>query len=327
MKTPDFWWHPDPEWKARALTPLSYIYEGARRIDQSLKKLRHNAHAPRPSTVICIGNALAGGAGKTPVAEALARVLASQGPSGILMRGYKGRLNGPLKVDPDLHTYEDVGDEALMLAQTLPRDVGVYVAGNRMAGLSLMHHQGLRFAVLDDGYQNPSISKDYHILVWDGAVGAGNGRVLPAGPLRAPLAQTLAAADIVLSYAGPFQPPPPCADRTFPLQIVPQSLPKEDQPLLAFAGIGRPQKFFDFLTEHGYSLAGAQNFPDHYAYTEKDLTALQARARQNKARLVTTQKDYVRLTADWRKEIDCVSIAAEPADEAGWKNILKKLGA
>lgn len=188
MRSPEFWWRPRPGAPARLLQPFGWLYGAVTR----LRMCRRGADAGIP--VICVGNFVAGGAGKTPTAIALAALLRSLGETPFMLtRGYGGALAGPIEVEPR-HGPRDVGDEALLLAA----QARTIVARERAAGASLAKRLGASVIVMDDGLQNPSLAKDLRIAVVDGASGVGNGLCVPAGPLRAPLAGQFAATDAIL---------------------------------------------------------------------------------------------------------------------------------
>ena len=232
---------------------------------------RRGARAAVP--VVCIGNLTVGGAGKTPLALALARLLAAAGDAPILLsRGYRGRLAGPLRVDPARHRAADVGDEPLLLARVAP----TFVARDRVAGAQAAVAAGASVIVMDDGFQNPSLHKDFSVLVVDGRRGIGNGRVVPAGPLRAPLIAQLARAD-ALVVVGPSHAAAGVAavarERGVPVfdaSLAPDAAAVAalaGARVLAFAGIGDPQKLFATLAGAGIAVAATSSFPDHHRYT------------------------------------------------------------
>lgn len=250
--------------------------------------------------VICVGNFTVGGAGKTPVAIAVAGMAAAQAQSVFfLSRGYGGRLAGPLLVDPALHSAADVGDEPLLLA----RHASVVVGRDRAAAGALCQTLGAEMIVMDDGLQNPSLQKDLRIAVVDGSVGVGNGRCVPAGPLRAPLARQWPFID-ALVVMGPSSSAVDdvrleAARRSIPVfnaRLVTLRRPDYlSRPLLAFAGIGRPDKFFNHLEALGGRLAGAVAFGDHHVLGDGEAADLLAKAASTGAQLVTTEKDFVRM--------------------------------
>lgn len=249
--------------------------------------------------VICIGNPTVGGSGKTPTAIAVAGLLREMGRApAFLLRGYGGRLAGPVLVDLDAHTAADVGDEALLLARHAP----TVVSRDRLAGGRLLERSGAGVVVMDDGFQNPGLHKDVSALVIDAAVGVGNGRVTPAGPLRAALAPQLARADaVILVGTGVRGDAVAAAARAAGLPVLPARLaPVAAEAfaglrVLLFAGIGRPEKVAGTLAEAGAEVVRLEAFPDHHPFTEADADRLLALAAREGLALVTTEKDLARL--------------------------------
>ena len=282
---------------AALLSPLAAVYGAiaARRLEQA------GTRAGIP--VICVGNPTVGGAGKTPAAMAIARLLIEAGERPcFLTRGYGGRLAGPLVVEAG-HTAVQVGDEPLLLARVAP----AVVAANRVAGAELAREKGASVIVMDDGFQNPSLAKDFSILVIDGARGIGNGRVLPAGPLRAPLAPQLERADAILIVGNEAGVAPVAAAaraRKLPLfhaRLEPDSTAVAalaGQKVLAFAGIGDPEKFFATVAAAGIDAPITRGFSDHHRFSIKEARRLLEEAKRNKLVLLTTEKDAARLQSD-----------------------------
>lgn len=293
MRAPAFWW--------RASSPLSILLRPASLaygFVAGRRMRRGGAHAEVP--VVCIGNFTAGGAGKTPTAIAVAGLMRAMGEAPVfLSRGYGGTRRGPIRVtDPD--TAAEVGDEPLLLAAFAP----TIVSRDRPAGAALAARQGATVIVMDDGLQNPSLAKDLSLAVVDGAAGIGNGLPLPAGPLRAPMRVQWRKVDAVLvigpgpagervmadarargvpAYRGRLVPDPAAATRL------------KGQRVLAFAGIGRPDKFFETLAECGATVEVARAFPDHHAFTAAEIAGLHEEAKARGLHLVTTEKDAARL--------------------------------
>jgi tetraacyldisaccharide 4'-kinase len=287
-------WREPPGAAAALLAPLGAIY-GA------IAAWRLRGPGQRIGIpILCVGNLTLGGAGKTPTAIAVGSLLNAAGARPFfLSRGYGGRLKGPIRVDP-AHNASDVGDEPLLLARTAP----TIVAHDRVAGASAARAAGASVIVMDDGFQNPSLAKDLSIIVVDGRNGIGNGSVFPAGPLRAPLAAQIARAHaLVVIGGGDGAAIPVAAARqrgipVFAARLVPAPgdlAALAGKPLLAFAGIGDPEKFFATLAAAGADLWVRRGFPDHHAYTAGDATALLARAEASGLLPVTTEKDMVRL--------------------------------
>jgi len=297
MREPAFWWRPG-EWRSALLTPFAAVYGAvtARRLAQP------GARVGVP--VICIGNPTVGGAGKTPLTLAVARMLTSAGERPVLLsRGYGGRLAGPLRVDPGRHHAPDVGDEPLLLARAAP----TIVARDRVKGAAAAIAAGGSVVVMDDGFQNPSLHKDFSVLVVDARRGLGNGKVIPAGPLRAPLAAQLARADaLVLVGRSPSEPAIAGEARKRGLPVLHARLQPDAgvaaelarHRVLAFAGIGNPEKFFLTLAEAGIAAPARRGFADHHRYSATDARSLCAEAERDGLLLVTTEKDLVRLQGD-----------------------------
>jgi tetraacyldisaccharide 4'-kinase len=251
--------------------------------------------------VICVGNYHVGGAGKTPTTLALVALLRELGETPVVLsRGYGGSLRGPVQVDAISHSAADVGDEPLMMARGVP----VVISRDRVAGAALARSTGASVIVMDDGFQNPAVSKDTSIIVIDGDRGLGNGRVLPAGPMRAPLDLQVARTDaLVIVGAGT------AADGVavmvkakgapvFRAQISPDVASLRalhGRRVLAFAGIGDPGRFFRTLRNAGVNVAAEKAFPDHHPYAADDIAALVAAAQRDALMLVTTEKDMVKL--------------------------------
>ena len=262
-----------------------------------------------PVPVFCCGNASVGGSGKTTVALDLLQRLQSRALTPhALLRGYGGREKGPLRVDLERHDAAQVGDEALLLAACAP----TWIAADRAAGARAAVAAGASAIVMDDGLQNSGLLKSCSLLVIDGGAGFGNGRLLPAGPLREPIAAAAArcqAAVLIGEDAKDARAALPSGIPLFAAKLV-QDLgdlaPGTDY--LAFAGIGRPEKFFAGLRASGVSLRATQAFPDHHAYAERDLARLLERAAASGLRLVTTPKDAVRLPPAWRERVDVAGV-------------------
>lgn len=251
--------------------------------------------------VICVGNFVVGGTGKTPFAIELARVLRADGLTpGFLLRGYGGRSKGPLLVDPQRHDAEDVGDEALLLAAHAP----TVISSDRPAGARLAEELPIDVLIMDDGFQNPSLAKDLNLVLVDCSAGFGNGLCLPAGPLRAPAHMQIVKADclFLIGEGGEEDEAVHLAGRKG-LPILHAHLqPQQNEALLgqrlfAFAGIGRPQKFFRSLSEMGYKVQETREFADHHRYTEADARALLTEAEDQGLQLVTTRKDAMRFSS------------------------------
>lgn len=307
------------------LAPVSWAYAAAAAHRQRTTITRH---APIP--VVCIGNFTVGGAGKTPITRALRAKLGENAHT--LSRGYGGRVAGPLRVTPDMDARE-VGDEPLLHA----RDGAAWIARDRLAGALAAAQAGARAIVMDDGFQNPALGKDLSIVVVDPVFGVGNGRVFPAGPLRETLAAGLARADAIVLLDAPA---PEAAGETPAVQEFLADFKKPilharleptgyvpSGKLVAFAGLARPEKFFDTLTALGVQLADAVPFADHHVYSEDDLGVLAQMAEERGASLITTEKDAARLSPEWRTRVAVLPVAARFEDEAQLDALLQPIRA
>lgn len=310
MRTPDFWQRDGLV--VRALGPASWVYRAV------AASRRGAARAVAPAIpVVCVGNLVAGGAGKTPAALALGGRLAARGHAvHFLSRGYGGREKGPLRVDPERHGAADVGDEPLLLARIAP----TWVSADRRAGAAAAADAGAAVAVMDDGHQNASIRKAYSIVVVDGAYGFGNGRLLPAGPLREPAATGLARADAVIAI-GPDE---AGIGGNLPDRITllrgdfvarPDSADIAGERVVAFAGIARPEKFFRTLSALGCRIVATRSFPDHRRFGESEISDLVDTANAADAIPVTTAKDAVRLPPAYRDTVRVLHVSLEWEDE------------
>lgn len=306
MKAPAFWQQAE-SLLGLMLEPVGWLYAAAGR-----RRRRRTVPLRLPVPVICVGNLVAGGAGKTPVALSLAGMLRELGVDAhVVLRGYKGREPGPLRVDPASHTAGAVGDEALLLAQVAP----TWVARDRAGGARAAVAAGAQAIVLDDGHQNPALHKDLSLVVIDGGSGFGNGRVIPAGPLREPVAEGLARTSALVLLGDDAAGVLAAVDGGLPilrgrLEPSAEAWSVRGRPVVAFAGIGRPAKFFATLeTRIGAFVKARHGFPDHHPYNRRDLQPLLAEAERLGAQLVTTAKDHVRLPAELRPRVRPIPVA------------------
>jgi tetraacyldisaccharide 4'-kinase len=302
LPTPDFWYSDSRDTVAFVLRPLGWIYA-------LVGRMRHALAAPfrAPVPVICVGNLTAGGTGKTPLALALGQRLAARGLKvAFLSRGYGANVPGAMIVDAGQDTSGEVGDEPLLLA----RQSMTVVSPDRPAGVRLAVSRGAQVIVMDDGFQNPSLAKDLSFVVVDAQKGFGNGCVIPAGPLREPVEDGLQRAT-ALVLMGRGNAVVPDTKPTLRAELVPQdgeAARLAGKPVVAFAGIGLPQKFFDTLEACGAHVKAMKGFADHHAYSEQDIEGLRNTAKLQGATLITTEKDWMRLPASVRPEVDVLKV-------------------
>jgi tetraacyldisaccharide 4'-kinase len=311
---------------ATMLSPASWLWTMAGRV-----RAQTTTPTRVPVPIICVGNLTAGGAGKTPTALALLRILGERSGgrpiAHALTRGYGGSLEGPVRVDPTRHTASEVGDEALLLARAAP----TWVARDRVAGALAAAAAGARMIVMDDGFQNPTLAKDLSLVVVDGKTGFGNRRVMPAGPLREPIARGLARAHAVIVvgddevgitadvHALRHELPVLAARLTPDADAV---AAVKNHRMLAFAGIGRPEKFFTTLLNCGAHLVAERAYADHHRFSAEEIAALEAEASRFNARLITTEKDHVRLDPAAQSRIATLPVTLTFDDEATFARLL-----
>jgi tetraacyldisaccharide 4'-kinase len=325
MRAPEFWNRPEAAWPADMLAPLSWAWRAAGRARQALVR---PVRVPVP--VLCVGNLVAGGAGKTPLVLDLARRILRRGHAvHVLAPGYGGSLAGPVRVDPARHSWREVGDEALLLA----RVAATWIGRDRARAAYAACADGARVLVMDDGFQNPALVKDLSILAVDGAFGFGNGRVIPAGPLRESLETGLGRADAVVLFGADrcgsvarlraIRPQLPVLSA----RLVPgaEALRFKGRPVFAFAGIGRPEKFFATLGDAGMDARETRAFPDHHAFADAELNEMFRRAARMGAVPLTTAKDAVRLPSWARAQVEVLTTSLAWDDEAALVLLLDRL--
>lgn len=305
LKAPDFWYEDPNDTIAYILRPFGWIYALVGRLQRALT-------TPFRTTVpvICVGNLTAGGTGKTPLAITIAERLKARGLRvAFLSRGFGADIPGAMIVDAAQDRATDVGDEPLLLAQ----HAMTVVSPDRPAGARLAVSRGAQVIVMDDGFQNPSLAKDLCFVVVDAAKGFGNGCVIPAGPLRERVDDGLQRANaLIVMGQGPTQLPdtkPQMRAKLVPIDGEAQRL--NGQTVVAFAGIGLPSKFYETASACGARIVATRDFPDHRAYSDDDLAELRALAKSHNAKLLTTEKDWLRLTPEFRREVDVLKVTAQ----------------
>lgn len=320
MRAPEFWQTDGVP--ARLLDPIGRLYGLA-----GVVRRRWATQVKAKIPVICIGNLTVGGTGKTPTAIALAHhLLDAGGRPHFLTRGYSGRERGPKRVSPVDHDAADVGDEPLLLARVAP----TWVSVDRAKGAALATQTGATHIVMDDGLQNPYLAKDLTFVVIDGAVGFGNQRLMPAGPLREPINEAFSRIDAVIVIGR---------DQTGISERLPADIvrltadfhPAADasrfagQRVLAFAGIGRPEKFYQTLENLGAEIVETRSFPDHHRFNTLEIDAILERARQFDAACVTTEKDHVRLPLNLKNAVEKLAIDVRFNETDQLRNLLQRL--
>ena len=324
-EAPPFWWQKN-SWQGYALSPVPYVYGkiAAKRMDMA-------ASAKVNVPVICVGNFVVGGAGKTPSVHMLANYARTKGYKvGILSRGHGGAITTPTVVQLDKHNAHDVGDEALLHALNST----TVIASNRVAGAELLLEQACTIIIMDDGFQNPSLHKDFNLVAVDAKRGLGNGFAMPAGPMRVPFKHQLLhtdamfitgkgdAADTAIRKAA--RAGKPVFHST--VEVLKQKKYK-DQKAFAFAGIADPSKFFDTLESIGVDVVARQNFGDHHVFTDEECADLIDRSKQQELQLFTTEKDAARLKGmgEAQEKVlelsEVVRIALKPEDPAMLKRV------
>jgi len=322
LRAPEFWHKPGSP-LAGLLAPLGLAYDAAGRVRRALIA---PVRVERP--IVCVGNVTVGGAGKTPIVLALARWLEARGlKPHLLTRGYGGSAAGPLKLDAQRHGVAEVGDEALLLAEAAP----TWLAHDRVEGARAAIRDGAELVIMDDGFQNPGLAKDLALLAIDGEYGFGNGHVLPAGPLREPLGAALARAQGAVLVGVDKQGLGASLARRVPVleaELVPDEAARaalQGKRVLAFAGIGRPEKFFATLEGISCTLVRRVAFPDHHVFARAELVRLLADAEAQEAIPVTTAKDFVRIAPDLRAPIAVLPVTLVFRDEDALAALLNPL--
>ncbi len=320
VRAPEFWYRRTAGGglAVRTLVPLGWAY-GATVARKAARAKPYRSTAK----VICVGNVTVGGTGKTPIVIAIARELIErQLRVHILTRGYGGHVRGPAVVHPQAHSASKAGDEALVLAAVAP----VIISADRAAGAKLAEKEGADVIVMDDGHQNFSLAKDLSLVVVDSEQQFGNGRVLPAGPLREPVSKGLARADALVIIGKREFAPASFAGPVLRAQLVPFDVfGLKERRVLAFAGIGNPEKFFHMLRKLGAMVVGTHAFSDHHVYSRPEMARLRHESCAKNSVLITTEKDFVRLAPSQRNGIHYLPIRAAFDDPPAFGRLLDRV--
>lgn len=307
MKTPDFWLK--KSLISNILMPFSWLYQFIFALNVKFSKAKKYK-----TPIICIGNLTAGGSGKTPTALALGKILAKNNIKfAFLSRGYKGKKQEAIKVNNQMD-WREIGDELLLLSE----EFDAFMAKNRSHGLELIDKGEYQLSILDDGMQNYSIKKDLSFLVVDSKIKFGNKMLLPAGPLREKIDSGLKKSDLIIVIGGiddelkEILAQKISKNEVIEAKIVAKNLDNfQNKELLAFCGLAYPEKFFSFLTKSGLNVVDKIAFADHYSYKKTDLENLIRKSQNNKQKLITTKKDWVKFDDDIKKQIEYLDIELE----------------
>lgn len=319
MKTPKFW--KKRNLLSDLLLPFSWIYGAATALRIKMGK-PYIADCP----VICVGNLTAGGTGKTPVSLSIAKIVQDMGKNPFFItRGYGGKLKNII-VNSKIHTAVESGDEPLLLAASAPTAVNP----DRAAAARLACSSGADMLIMDDGFQNPGLYKNLSFLVFDGSYGIGNGRTIPAGPLRESLVKGIQRAQAVIilgedkvEIAEKIKSVATSQIRLFYGKTTAIPPKTKDRAILAFAGIGHPEKFYQSLSDCGLTIAQQVDFPDHHFYRREELQNLIDKARNENLDLYTTSKDYVKIPVDLRHQFHVLEVKIEWQNQLEFANFLK----
>ena len=319
MRTPNHWQNNNV--LSRLLMPFGWIY-----FQLSLWRHKIERSVDIGVPVICVGNIVAGGAGKTPTVMYLGKLLSKLLKVAFLTRGYGGAFSGPIKVNPHKHTFQDVGDEALLLSKIAP----TWVSKNRLDGGLAAKLDGAQIILMDDGFQNPTIGKTFSILVFDGPYGVGNNQLIPSGPLRETLGRGMSRADAVVIIGEDLHDLQSKIPENIPLfsvttsPIISKKL-KAAKSVIGFAGIGRPRKFLETLKTLNVDIQDFVPFPDHHKFRNSEIEDLIRRASETGAQLVTTTKDFVRLPPNTKNSIIAMDIELNWANQNQIKALLEQV--
>lgn len=319
MRTPKLW--KSKNIFSIFLFPLSLIYSLFRKLHVYFSK----EYKSKKLNIICIGNLTAGGNGKTPVAIKIGEIFKENGKNfAYLSKGYKGKINDFVKVNSKKHTYLDVGDEPLLLSKI----ADTFVCKNRKKAIQILEKEyNYDFIIMDDGFQNPTIYKNKNIIIIDGEYGIGNGFLLPAGPLRENLKDAIKRIDFVIIIENDRQ----NLEEYFlknNIKVFKANIKEKieninnNQKYIAFSGIGRPEKFFNSLKKVGCNVIKEISFEDHHIYTNNEIEKILLTAKKENAKVITTSKDWIKLSSDYQNQIDVLEIEIDLLNK---NNFLKEI--
>ncbi len=299
LKAPKFWYQKKDTYLSNLLYPLSLLFRFGTKIRNFISKTQ-KVTLP----IICIGNIVVGGAGKTPVALKIGKLLIKAGyKPNFISKGYTGLIKNSTLVK-SWHSAKSVGDESILLSEVADTWVGL----DRIKSAKLAENNS-NCLIMDDGFQNPTIFKDFSIIVINASQEFGNKRVIPSGPLRESIKRGLTRTNLIIVIGETTEKLKKLIPKDIPIVNAKFEIKKENkifkgQNIIAFAGIAYPEKFFQSLDEEGAKILRKITFPDHHIYTENDLLSLAEIANKTKSILVSTKKDYVRVPKSFRSLVN-----------------------
>ena len=321
LKAPKFWYQKKDTYLSNSFYPLSLLFRFGTKI-RNLVSTKQNTKLP----IICVGNIVVGGAGKTPVALKIGKLLIKAGYNPhFISRGYSGTIKSSTLVQ-SWHSAKSVGDESILLSEIAP----TWIGGDRINSANLAHQNGSDCLILDDGFQNPNIQKDFSIIVINATQEFGNKRVMPSGPLRESIKRGLSRTHLVIVIGNTSEKIKKTIPVNIPIIEAKFQINKENkifkgQNITAFAGIAYPEKFFQSLEEQGAKIVKKLSYPDHYIYNENDLLSLAEIANKTKSILVSTKKDYIRIPKSYRSLINTLEGEIIFNDEDSLVKMLSKV--
>tara|TARA_B100000287_G_scaffold110959_1_gene103347 strand:+ start:496 stop:1473 length:978 start_codon:yes stop_codon:yes gene_type:complete len=299
MKTPKFWYSKNSIISI-LLRPISFLWV----LGSILRKKK--SYNFNNIKIIKVGNVVAGGSGKTPTVISIVKKLAnSKYQVHIISRGYKGSIKKSTLVNTDIHSYKEVGDESIILSKIAP----TWIGNNRIESIKNAQKMGAKIVVLDDGIQDTSIKGDLNLLVFNGLQGLGNGKIIPAGPLREKLSDSIKKCHLSIIIDEDINNIANKLNNLLPIIKAKINIESEylnnfkNKNVVAFCGLGFPEKFFKTIKEIGCNIRYKKSFPDHYQYKEKDLKELIDIAIKYNSLLITTEKDHIKILKKYRNRI------------------------